>query len=95
MSKELIYVSNEESEKIIRNLLKNDDISHMDTIKAHMRSMIILLSFIFDTKQQEAFNAHLLKFEELHQESFGFCYQLAEEFENEIKAFMKNGKNTR
>lgn len=95
MSKEVIYVNSEDCDSVIRNILKRNDVSHMDAIKAQMKSMTLLLSFLFDTDQYDAFHKHFIQFEEVHQQSFALCYTLLDEFEREIKSLIKNGENTK
>ncbi len=88
-----IQINPGKSERIIRSILKKKDITHLDAIRAQMKSMTMLLNFIADISKQDELGKHLLSFNEQYQASFGFSYSMLEEFEKQVKELENNGEN--
>ncbi len=88
-----IQIKQGKSEIIIRRILKECEIPHLDAIRAQMKTTTILLNFIAHISKKKEFAKYLHSFNEQYQVSFGFSYSLIEEFEKKLKELEKNDEN--
>lgn len=91
---EKFQITNNDIEEIIRRLLRENDISRMDFIKAQMLTFCTMADYFkYESLTFDEFNEYLEGLPPSRQKKFADCYAIGKALEKEIAEFKENGGN--